>query len=97
MPNAPCMIRQGATAFVLGTHAVERDAQKVIMLMSSVGEHPWHAADESLKEKTTPAQCIHLVWTAEQSASLAQQPAGAWLVLPPEQWKPWKCSIMATG
>lgn len=37
MPNAPCVIRQAATAFVLGTHAVEKDAQKVIMLMSSVG------------------------------------------------------------
>ena len=38
MPNAPCVIRQAATAFVLGTHAVEKDAQKTIMLMSSVGE-----------------------------------------------------------
>lgn len=37
MPNAPCVIRQAATAFVLGTHAVERDASKVVMLMSSVG------------------------------------------------------------
>ena len=38
MPNTPCLIGQAASAFVMGTHATEMDANKAYALMSSVGE-----------------------------------------------------------
>lgn len=38
MPNTPCLIGQAASAYVMGTHATESDAQKTYALMSSVGE-----------------------------------------------------------
>ena len=38
MPNTPCLIGQAASAYVLGTHATDDDAQKTYALMSSVGE-----------------------------------------------------------
>ena len=38
MPNTPCLIGQAASAFVMGTHATESDANKAYALMSSVGE-----------------------------------------------------------
>ena len=38
MPNTPCLIGQAASAYVLGTHATNSDAQKTYSLMSSVGE-----------------------------------------------------------
>ncbi|KAL3153922.1 hypothetical protein ABBQ32_013485 [Trebouxia sp. C0010 RCD-2024] len=37
MPNTPCLIGQAASAYVLGTHATDDDAQKTYALMSSVG------------------------------------------------------------
>eukprot|EP00891_Asterochloris_glomerata_P007369 jgi/Astpho2/7369/Aster-01959 len=37
MPNTPCLIGQAASAFVMGTHATESDADKAYALMSSVG------------------------------------------------------------
>lgn len=39
MPNTPCLIGQAASAYVIGTHATEADAQKTYALMSSVGEN----------------------------------------------------------
>lgn len=77
MPNAPCVIRQAATAFVLGTHAVERDASKVVMLMSSVGEHLrlfLHLAYEDML-------CMHHGYRViEEHAALSMTGAGipAW-------------------
>lgn len=38
MPNTPCLIGQAASAYVVGTHATDDDAQKTYALMSSVGE-----------------------------------------------------------
>lgn len=38
MPNTPCLIGQAASAYVLGTHATDDDAQKTYALMSSVGK-----------------------------------------------------------
>jgi len=37
MPNTPCLIGQAASAYVVGTHATDDDAQKTYALMSSVG------------------------------------------------------------
>lgn len=37
MPNMPCLIRQAASAFVMGNHTSEQDLQRVLMLLSSVG------------------------------------------------------------
>lgn len=38
MPNTPCLIGQAASAYVVGTHATDDDAQKTYALMSSVGK-----------------------------------------------------------
>ncbi len=37
MPNTPCLIRRGASAFSLGAHATPEDAQLVSQLLSAVG------------------------------------------------------------
>ena len=38
MPNMPCLIRQAASAFVMGNSTNQQDLQRVIMLLSAVGE-----------------------------------------------------------
>jgi pyrroline-5-carboxylate reductase len=37
MPNTPCLVRSGASAYALGTHATQEDADLVHRLLSSVG------------------------------------------------------------
>ena len=51
MPNMPCLIRQAASAFVMGNHTNQGDLQRVIMLLSSVGE--------TLLSCWIPSACLH--------------------------------------
>lgn len=37
MPNTPCLIGAGASAYTLGTHALPNDGEAVNKLMSAVG------------------------------------------------------------
>ena len=39
MPNTPAFVRHGITAYCLGTHARESDAQRAVRIFSPVGKH----------------------------------------------------------
>src|SRR5690606_3482244 len=51
MPNTPCLIGQGASAFALGEDATEADSQLVQRLLSAVGAA--HRVDEKLLDAVT--------------------------------------------
>lgn len=51
MPNTPCLVCQGASAYSLGPHATRHDAEVVEKMLSAVGQA--HEVSESLLDAVT--------------------------------------------
>ena len=84
MPNMPCLIRQAASAFVMGNNTSEQDLQRVLMLLSSVGAPAASVVPvgSSLQSSMTPLCCAQASppqwqrarWTRLQASAGLRQP-----------------------